>query len=80
MSEDTMLDDSSEVVESVDSTPAIESNEPETTQDIISKEFDKLEEKAPKEKAPEGGSTKDGDRLFGLLLACSSDCTAEDIA
>ena len=53
MSEDTMLDDSSEVVESVDSTPAIESNEPETTQDIISKEFDKLEEKAPKEKAPE---------------------------
>ena len=38
MSEDTMLDDSSEVVEEV-----AESSEPETTHDIIEKEFDKLE-------------------------------------
>jgi hypothetical protein len=42
MSEDTMLDDSSEVVEEV-----AESSEPETTHDIIEKEFDKLE--APEE-------------------------------
>ena len=42
MSEDTMLDDSSEVVEVV-----AESSEPETTHDIIEKEFDKLE--APEE-------------------------------
>jgi hypothetical protein len=42
MSEDTMLDDSSEVVEEVS-----ESSEPETTHDIIEKEFDKLE--APEE-------------------------------
>lgn len=47
MSEDTMLDDSSEVVEEV-----AESSEPETTHDIIEKEFDKLE--APEEvEAPE---------------------------
>jgi hypothetical protein len=42
MSEDTMLDDSSEVVEEV-----AESSEPETTHDIIEMEFDKLE--APEE-------------------------------
>lgn len=42
MSEDTMLDDSSEVVEEV-----AESSEPETTHDIIEKELDKLE--APEE-------------------------------
>ena len=42
MSEDTMLVDSSEVVEEV-----AESSEPETTHDIIEKEFDKLE--APEE-------------------------------
>lgn len=38
MSDDTMLDDSSEVVEEV-----AESSEPETTHEIIEKEFDKLE-------------------------------------
>lgn len=38
MSDDTMLDDSSEVVEEV-----AESSEPETTHDIIGREFDKLE-------------------------------------
>jgi hypothetical protein len=49
MSEDTMLDDSSEVVEEV-----AESSEPETTHDIIEKEFDKLEAPdAPEEKVEE---------------------------
>ena len=49
MSEDTMLDDSSEVVEEV-----AESSEPETTHDIIEKAFDKLEAPdAPEEKVEE---------------------------
>ena len=54
MSEDTMLDDSSEVIESEVADSSSESSEPETTHDIIGREFDKLEAPdAPEEKVEE---------------------------